>query len=105
LVKSLLKPKVDISESSGACLLIEIRRGWVVTADQAKKVAFWVLSQHPARASLSATGELDPSRTFALAGRLFLRHMGLGGGVSTCHLEDGIANIIYVDTNKTYPEE
>jgi hypothetical protein len=31
--------------------------------------------------------------------------MGLGGGVSTCHLEDGIANIIYVDTNKTYPEE
>ncbi|KAF8128043.1 hypothetical protein K438DRAFT_1888827 [Mycena galopus ATCC 62051] len=71
-----------------------------------KKVALWVLSQHPARASLSATGELDSSRTFAMAGRLFLRHMGLPrSGVSTCHLEDGISNVIYVDTNKTNPEE
>lgn len=84
---------------------IEIRRGWVITAAQARKIAQWVMVEHPARACLSTTGELDASRTFALSGRFFLRHMGLDGGVSTCQLKDGIANIVYVDTNYNYPEE
>lgn len=84
---------------------IEIGRGWVITEAQADQIAQWVLEHHPQRACFTTTGELDTGRTYALSGDLFVRDMGLEGGVSTCRLQHGIENTVYVDTNRNYPHE
>ncbi|KAF7333916.1 hypothetical protein MSAN_02404400 [Mycena sanguinolenta] len=82
-----------------------IGRGWVIDMAQTEKISKWILDHHPERACHTTMGDLDIRITYALSGNLFVRDMGLYGGVATSRLQHSIENTLYVDTNCDDPEE